>query len=194
MIDRIFSDINRDSEEVSVIKKTKEFAIIEEERIGKKYKITEECLDTDKLLSDNPKLKIYEDRGYKFGDYFEILFNFESMLYYSPEDFKMNIFNIGDVEVQVDHPTVLFDLAMKGFGNDKYYESSSYWTISLKGITEDNYEEYLTKALFLIGYYNQSTTDDQYPECFEFLGEYYYKYAAMRMHLKNVEMHAMNLN
>lgn len=90
------------------------------------------------------------------------------MLYYNPNEFEMYDFTIGDVKIQVGQPSFLFDVAMKGFDNDKYYESDFYWTISLKGITEENYEEYLTKALFLIGYYNQSTINDEYPECEKF--------------------------
>lgn len=54
----------------------RKIAIVEEERVGKKYKVIRNYSDTNKLISVNPKLKIYEDRGIKFGNYFEMLFNY----------------------------------------------------------------------------------------------------------------------
>lgn len=43
------------------------------------------------------------------------------------------------------------------------------WTISLKGINNDNYKDYLNQAIFMLGYYNASTSSDDYPNTYEFL-------------------------
>ncbi len=71
----------------------------------------------------------------------------------------------------------MFNLVMSEFQGDKYYESGSYWTISLKGINGDNFEEYLSKAVFLVGYYNQATIGSDYPNFYEFIGEDYCRYS-----------------
>lgn len=178
LVEDICKDLYHDGEDVEIVCEGEDYTIVKEERVGKKYKLVVNYRDRNALTQANPKLVIFEDRGIKFGDYMELLFDYESMLYYAPNDFVFDEFTIDNVVVKVDNPTFLFDVAMNGFCHDKYYKSEFYHTISLNGITEDNYEEYLNKALFLIGYYNPSTTDERYPRCFEFLGEFYYKYAA----------------
>lgn len=194
LIEEICDSLYRDSDNIDIISENDDYAIIHEERIGKNYKVIPQYDNMDDLVQANPKLKIYEDRGFKFGDYVELLFGYESMLYYNPEDFVFYEFKIDNVIVKIDNPSLLFDIAMNGFCNDKYYESGDYHTISLKGITEDNYEEYLTKALFLIGYYNPSINDESYPGCFEFLGEMYYKYAADEDEIKERRKISQNFN
>lgn len=178
LLDSICSELCRDSDTVDVVSTGDRYVILQEDRVGKKYKVISDYTDKGALTNANPKLKVYEDRGFKFGDYLEVLVDYETMLYYNPREFVMYEFYIDNVIVQIDNPSFLFDVVMNEFSHDKYYESNAYHTISFKGISENNYEEYLTKALFLIGYYNQSTTDSRYPTCFEFLGEFYYKYAA----------------
>lgn len=157
-----------EDDRVEVISETDEYYILNEYRVGKKYK-----LNKDGSVIDS-KIQVFEDRGFKFGNYVELLINY-AMLY--GNDFEMQDFSIGNVSVKIDNPSILYDAVMNEFCGDKYYESDSYYTISLQGITNDNYEEYLAKAIYLIGYYNPSTEDGSYPECFEFLGELYYKYA-----------------
>lgn len=178
LIERISEVLYRDCDLVEVISEGVGYVIAQEDRIGKKYKLIEDFEDRDKILVENPKIKIYEDRGFKFGDYIEFLISYDAMISHSADGFIMDSFAIDNVLVQVDNPSFLFDVVMNGFDNDKYYESNYFYTISLKGITEDNYEEYLTKALFLIGYFNESTVDDSFPSCYEFLGEFYWRYAA----------------
>ncbi len=177
LVEDICNDLHNDGYDVEIVCESEDYAIVEEERVGKKYKLVVNYRDRNALIQANPRLAIFDNRGIKFGDYIELLFDYETMLHYAPEDFVFDIFTIDNVVVQVCNPSLLFDVSMNGFSHDKYYESESCYTISLKGITEDNYEEYLNKALFLIGYYNPSTIDERYPRCFEFLGEYYYKYA-----------------
>lgn len=159
-------DLKGDSR-VEIVLEKEEYLIINEFRVGKKYKLYKDG------SVDDDKIHVFEDRGFKFGNYMELLVEYSS--FYS--GFEMKKFSIGNIKVKVDHPTVLFDAVMNEFCGDKYYESDSYYTISLQGINNDNYEEYIAKAIYLMGYYNPSTEDQSYPECFEFLGEYYYKYA-----------------
>lgn len=177
ILNNISKRLYRNSDYVNVINTGIDYVIVSEERIGKKYKLIENYDDRDAFIKENPQIKIYEDRGFKFGNYIEVLISYDSMLQFNKDDFVMDSFNIEDVCVVIDQPSFLFDVIMNGFNNDKYYDSYSYHTISLKGISSENYEEYLTKALFLIGYFNSSTVDSQYPSCLEFLGEYYWKYA-----------------
>lgn len=184
LLEDICKNLNRDSKCVDIISSGEDYTIVNEERIGKKYKVIKDYTDTAALEEANQKLKIFEDRGFKFGDYVELLFAYDSMLYYSSKEFVFYKFTIDNVIVEIDTPSLLFDISMNGFYHDKYYDSDNYHTISLKGITENNYEEYLTKALFLIGYYNPSINDETYPECFEFLGEYSFKYAADELEIE----------
>ena len=178
LIEIISDALYRCCDLVEVISEGEGYVIAQEDRIGKKYKLIEDFFDIEKLLSENPKIKIYEDRGFKFGDYVEFLISYDAMISRLADGFIMDSFAIDNVLVQVENPSFLFDVVMNRFGNDKYYDSNYFHTISLKGIAEDNYEEYLTKALFLIGYFNESTEDDSFPSCYEFLGEFYWRYAA----------------
>lgn len=177
MLEEILDYLNKSTRDITIIKQCEEYAIIEEERVGKKYKIAKQYMETYDITKDNPNMKIFFNRGFKFGEYIEILISYLDVLDHYPDDFEMGEFQIGDKLVKIDRPSLLFDLSMAGFGHDKYYSNGDYWTISIKGITTDNYEEYISKALFLFGYYNQSTISDAYPECYEFLGEEYFGYA-----------------
>lgn len=178
LLEIISDELYRDYDSVEVISEGENYFIALEDRVGKKYKVITDYEDKEVLLHENPKLRIFEDRGIKFGNYIELLLGYQSMIEYSAEGLEMDEFTIDNVNVVINHPSFLFDVAMNGFCHDKYYESGSYYTISLQGVTEDNYEEYLTKALFLIGYYDECTVDDSFPTCYEFLGEFYWKYAA----------------
>ena len=135
------------------------FFVVEEMRVGKKYRVDYNEVNTCEydVFKNNKKLKYHERLGICFGDYSEFLINYDDSLFLQLSDidkFVMKQFKIGSVSVEIGHPSLLFDLSSKCFDGDKYYEKDDWWTISLKGITSDNYEEYLAKALFLLKYYN----------------------------------------
>ena len=153
------------------------FIIVEESRVGKKYRVdyNEENTYEYDVFRNNNKLKYHERLGICFGNYSEFLINYSDDLFLQlsdRDDFEMSQFKIGSVIVEIEHPSLLFDLSSKYFDGDKYYERGDWWTISLKGITSDNYEEYLTKALFLLKYYNESPTYGWTPSCCYFNGYY----------------------
>lgn len=45
--------------------------ILNEPRVKKNFKITDDSLVNGNFKTDNSKLEIYKDRGFKFGDYAE---------------------------------------------------------------------------------------------------------------------------
>lgn len=154
-----------------------DFVTVEEDRIGKKYRVNlgeYGYYDYD-VFGDNDKLKYHEKMGICFGNYVEFLINYEEDLFNGVtenDEFVMRKFTIGQVQVEIDHPTLLFDLSTRYFDGDKYYENGYFWTISLRGVTADNYEEYLIKALFLLKYYNDSPFYGWDPTCCAFYGYY----------------------
>jgi len=177
LLEDICKSLYREKNEVELVAEDEDYVVLNEKRIGKNYKVIANYENRDLLVKNNPKLKVFEDRGFKFGDYVELLFDYDSMMCNDCDEFVFSEFEIDDVKINITNPSFLFDVVMNGFSNDKYYDNNYFYTISLKGITEENYEDYLTKALFLIGYYNPSVNDTSYPECYEFLGELYFKYA-----------------
>lgn len=153
------------------------FFVVEEMRVGKKYRVDYNEVNTCEydVFKNNKKLKYHERLGICFGDYSEFLINYDDSLFLQLSDidkFVMKQFKIGSVSVEIGHPSLLFDLSSKCFDGDKYYEKDDWWTISLKGITSDNYEEYLAKALFLLKYYNESPIYGWNPNCCYFSGYY----------------------
>lgn len=153
------------------------FLVVEETRVGKKYRVdyNEENTYEYDVFTNNKKLKYYDRLGICFGDYSEFLINYNDSLFLEISDmdkFVMEHFKIGLVSVEIGHPSLLFDLSSKYFDGDKYYEKDDWWTISLKGVTSDNYEEYLVKALFLLKHYNESPLYGWNPSCCYFSGYY----------------------
>lgn len=153
------------------------YFIIEEERVGKKYRVDlGKYSDYDyDVLTSNTKLKYFEKNGICFGDYVEFLINYDEHLFNGVtemDEFIMKKFKIGEVCIEIGHPTLLFDLVSRYLDGDKYYDNVDFWTISLKGVTVDNYEEYLVKAHFLLKYYNESPFEEWNPTCYAFLGYY----------------------
>ena len=113
--------------------------------------------------------------GIKYGDYAEVLFDFSEDLFQKLSDndkFDLFEFKIGNVKVIISHPSLLYDIALNEFDGDKYYFGADYWTLSLSGITNDNYEEYIVKALFTIRWFNEPIYAEWNPKCGEYYGYY----------------------
>lgn len=171
LLKRLSHELYRNHDSVEVIQNGDGYSIFTEARVGKKYKVTDKY--PDDFLKDNSKIKVFEDMGVKFGDYIEVFIE-----YYDLCDeltvFPMREFSMDGITVKIGHPSFLFDLVFDGF--DKNYESSDFYTISLKGVTEENYEEYLTRAIFLIGYYNPPLEIEDYPHSSMYAREYDWSY------------------
>lgn len=180
LLERLSDELYRNHDSVEVITKGDGYSILTEKRIGKKYKVTDKY--PNDFLQDNEKIKVFEDRGFKFGDYIEVFIEY-SAFWEDPTVFQMREFSVDSVIVRVEKPSFLFDLVFDGF--DKNYESNEFFTISLKGITEENYEEYLTKAIFLIGYYNPPLEIEDYPYSQEYVREYDWNYAPDEENIKS---------
>lgn len=154
-----------------------DFIVVKDLNIDKKIKITTSQLtNLNSLENENGKLKIFNDRGFKFGDYLEVFIDYYSVLDYV-KNYDLNYFSIGDVKVCISEPSDLFRVIFYDLESDKYYDAKEMWTISLTGINNDNYEDYLSQAIFMLGYYNASTESDDYPHTYEFFGEEFYRYA-----------------
>lgn len=56
-----------------VVYENSDFIVVENTNIDKKIKITtNQLIDFKSLENENKKLKIFKDRGFKFGDYIEV--------------------------------------------------------------------------------------------------------------------------
>lgn len=107
----------------------------------------------------------------QFNDYIELLLDFNLHNLNVDSSLLLKNFYIGDVYVSVETPSFIFDTLSSRFYHDKFYEYEKYCTISLKGINGDNYEDYLSKALFILGTENPSYITEPFPTCYKFLGE-----------------------
>lgn len=166
-----------DLDNIEILDEKEDYLIIEDNIINKKMKLTGHYLKDYNVEIDNSKIVKFKDYGFKFGNYIEVLIEYYSVLDYDTDSAILTDFAIGDVIVSISKPSDLFSVVMRELESDKYYDKDIMWTISLKGITNENYEEYLTQAIFLFGYYNASTCSNDYPHTYEFLGEEYYRYA-----------------
>lgn len=169
---------------LKIIKEGEGYVIVKDNLLDISYKLSERYLANLDMEQDNSKLTKFKDRGFKFGDYLEVLIYYESVLTYD-KSLTLDEFTIGEVKVRINRPSDTFRIVMRELVADKYYDAHDLWTISLSGITKDNYEQYLTQALFLLGYFDGSIEVDDYPQVMEFFGEEYYRYALDEEELEN---------
>jgi hypothetical protein len=124
------------------------------------------------LTIDNKKLIKTYCKGFRFGDYAEYFIDYGSMAYYGEIDLEE--FKIGEVSIRIGPPSETFQLIFKQLEDDKYLgDWEANLTISLKGITNDNYKSLIQQAVFYVGYCNPSIHMDEHPRLITFTGKYY---------------------
>ena len=142
-------------ENIEYLHKSDDKLVVLDKEINKRVAITRESIgNIGELMKLNSKLKILNGQGYKIGDYVELnLTQFSASQYpyslyvYDNEEFT---FYIDQVEVSIRAATDMFILLTNiKFGYITYTDKFTL-TISLKGITEDNYADYYNQSLFLI--------------------------------------------
>lgn len=132
---------------IEYIHKSDDNIIILDKKINKKILITRQSIgNVGELMKLNPKLKIFNCGGYKIGDYIEL-------------DFKNNItlnslndelvFYIDEIKISIRTATNMYSLLSDiKRGYDVYCDDYKF-TISLKGINENNYADYYNQAIFM---------------------------------------------
>lgn len=156
-----------DIENCTPLSETENTITLREDRVPYNYSIKKDkenlfgC-SIQKLL--NKEFYEYEDSGFFYDGYIEILINNTENMEFILDD---------NINVIVGEPTVLFEVVMTGIICDDYYSKDSYKTISLsgEGLTKDLVNKYISKALFKIGLANNSFGSDNYPEVYKFTGE-----------------------
>jgi hypothetical protein len=144
---------------------------IKEDKIGKEYVVQkiEKNYEIKYLIKD---VKIVKDMGIFYSNYAEFILN--------PDlEISEKHFTIGDLEVDINNqPTLLFNAAHYDLTYDKDYREAIsnhfIFTLSLKGesLNQENLEENLSKALFILGYYGNEFYKF-YPSFFEYKDFYY---------------------
>lgn len=120
----------------------------------------------------NEKLVKFDCIGFKFEDYIELFFDYGNVSAY--KEYSVDIFNIGDVKVEIGSPTELFQLVFKQLEDDKYLgDWRDNETIRLYGVNDGNYKSLVQQALFYIGYSSPSVHTNEYPRIRKFSGKYY---------------------
>jgi hypothetical protein len=83
-------------------------------------------------------------------------------------------FKIGEVSIKIGEPSETFQLVFKQLEDDGYLgDWEDHLTISLEGITHENYKSFIQQALFYVGHCNPSIHMDEYPKLTTFTGKYY---------------------
>lgn len=173
MFEGLLSDYNREMNEecISEVDDDK-YLIIKEKRIGKTYKVIS---NNEGYKVEQRNVKCLGRMGVKYGNYVELLFDYSDD-YCIDENgengFDMFNFFIGKIEVMISKPTLLFDIVCEDINSDKYYCWDDQWTISLKGINNNNYHKYLEEALFIIRYFSSASSYYWEPKCLEYYGYY----------------------
>lgn len=124
------------------------------------------------LTAANKKLIKNYCKGFRIGNYAEYFIEYGNMGYYGEIDLEE--FKIGEVSVRIGAPSETFQLIFKQLEDDKYLgDWEDNLTISLEGITNENYKSFIQQALFYVGYCNPSIHIDEYPRLTTFTGKYY---------------------
>lgn len=159
---------------------------ITEERIGTKYVVQQLTKTHEISFSNGEKFpiskveyfikdaKIVKDMGVFYSNYAEFIIHIDW------ETISKKFFTIDNLEVYINNqPTLLFKAAHYDLTYDDGYlediSSDSLATISLKGenLTQENLEDSLSKALFLLGYYDKDKEFYRhYPSFFEYKDYY----------------------
>lgn len=144
---------------------------IKEDKIGKEYVVqkTGKNYEIEYFIKD---VKTVKDMGIFYSNYAEFILD--------PDlEISKKHFTIGDLEVDIDNqPTLLFNVAHYDLTHDKYYREAInnhfIFTLSLKGesLNQENLEENLSKALFILGYYGDEFYKF-YSNFFEYKDFYY---------------------
>lgn len=134
------------------------------------------------LSSNNEKLSIFEDSGYKLGANVEFILNYSILDNEcgtlqdngDTDNFDMFDFTIDGVKVKIGYPSDFFELIFHEYEDDDYHVGwDAYKTIRLIGVTSDNYKTVLQQALFLIHEVCPSSYDFDYPSigalCWEYI-------------------------
>ena len=171
LIEKIGNEILRDINSIKIIQCDDEYAEIYEDRVGSNIILTDKYWNPKEMSKLNNNLEIWKFRGFRFNDYIELLVDFNLHNLNVDSSLLLKNFYIGDVYVSVETPSFIFDTLSSRFYHDIFYEYKKYCTISLKGINSDNYEDYLSKALFILGTENPSYITEPFPTCYKFLGE-----------------------
>ena len=175
MFEGLLEDYHREEIEGDIIVDEDDYAVICEKRVGKNYRVNVQENGEYSVVDCNQRFRVFDNLGIKYGDYAEVLFDFSEDLFQKLSDndkFDLFEFKIGNVKVIISHPSLLYDIALNEFDGDKYYFWADYWTLSLSVITNDNYEEYIVKALFTIRWFNEPIYAEWNPKCGEYYGYY----------------------
>ncbi|SNS86680.1 hypothetical protein SAMN05444672_10334 [Bacillus sp. OK838] len=121
----------------------------------------------------NNKLKTLLRKGFIIEDYAEFF------LWYEPFNWgyyetKVKDLMIDTVKITLNNsPSALFTILHKHIENDDTFTSWNMVTISLQGINKENVEDYIQRAIFLLGFFNPSYYKNEWPHVEMFLGEDY---------------------
>ena len=159
MLNKLLEHYGLEEDSVDILKNNNKICEICDKRCGITYsaKNVNDKIEYNDNYPCNEDVTYFERQGIKFNDYIELLTNFHDEQFQSEDDYEFELyeFSIDGIKVVIDHPSELFE-EFVDFSHDDMYANEWFYTISLRGITDDNYNEYLEKVLFVLKYYNDS--------------------------------------
>ena len=143
----------KDYGDIVFLHKSEEKIVIQDIKLNKKLVIKKESIgNIKKLVENNTNFNTLNGYGYKIGDYIE----FDLYSFISVNLFDYNImdnvitFNIGNVKILIKSSSEMY----RCLRNLEYgYETNTddyVMTMSLYGITNNNYADYVNMALFIL--------------------------------------------
>lgn len=174
MLNKLLEHYGLEEDSVDILKNNNKICEICDKRCGITYsaKNVNDKIEYNDNYPCNEDVTYFERQGIKFNDYIELLTNFHDEQFQSEDDYEFELyeFSIDGIKVVIDHPSELFE-EFVDFSHDDMYANEWFYTISLRGITDDNYNEYLEKVLFVLKYYNDSVVWPFDFKCDKFYGE-----------------------
>ncbi|MBU5676920.1 hypothetical protein KQI88_10875 [Alkaliphilus sp. MSJ-5] len=145
--------IKEDFEHIKFLHKSEEKIVINDIKIKKKLAITKKSIgNMEELVKINPNLNVMNGYGYKIGDYIELnLYSFISVNLFDYYTMDGSItFNIGSVKILIEGSSEMYRwLKNLEYGYETYTDDYVI-TMSLHGITKENYADYFNMALFIL--------------------------------------------
>lgn len=149
-----YDDLVKDANyyKINIFEKSNHIIIAHDTMINKKVTITKDSIgNVDELQKINSKLKIIDRYGYIIGNYAEFdIYDLVNSSKFSDYVYDNIIsFKIGDISISIKNASNMFQFLKDieyGYENDNEYVN----TISMCGINNVNYADYLNMAIYIL--------------------------------------------
>lgn len=153
--------------------KSEEKIVIQDIKLNKKLVIKKESIgNIEKLAENNTHFNTLNEYGYKIGDYIELnLYSFisSSLFNYNVMD-NVVMFNIGNVKILIKGSSEMYR-CLRNIEYGYVTITDDYViTMSLYGVTNNNYADYVNMALFIL--WSIPKDEDNNTSIHDFVDEY----------------------